>query len=202
MGSEITGLEGAYLTLVDSAAGTDVPALAANVPSSDSGTASEAPTVLHTITLTDANIAITENSWILLPLTDSGAALEVLGVQANVPISDSGAGGDTWSLTMSVIVLDLGAGSEYATMLWTIIFTETGLLVDIAYRLQGIIEIDDLGLPHVQRIHVSDPTLMSSKLVSGELPTRQFLGKTGRTVEIEGWTDSLATLDEKGARGR
>jgi len=57
--------------------------------------------------------------------------------------------------------------------------------------------IDTYELPHVQRVTISEPTLMVEKLVPGALPYRAYLGKMGRTIQIEGWTDSTQILDDE-----
>lgn len=68
--------------------------------------------------------------------------------------------------------------------------------VEAAYRVQNQISLGSFILPHVQQIHVTEPTELDSKPVSSDLPVRIFLGKRGRTVEIEGWTDSLVALNQ------
>jgi hypothetical protein len=56
--------------------------------------------------------------------------------------------------------------------------------------------IDSYELPHVQRVAISEPTIMVEKLVPDELPYRKYLGKMGRNAQIEGWTDSTQILDD------
>jgi hypothetical protein len=93
-----------------------------------------------------------------------------------------------------VNVTDSGIGTDTIVGIteWLTV-TDSGLRTDIGY-FQGEIQIDGVALPHVQRIRVAEATVMSSKPVPGALPTRTYLGRQGRTVDIEGWTDSLSTL--------
>lgn len=127
-------------------------------------------------------------------------AFEVWG---NLPVeyinvSESGAGVDAILEVLDgefINISDGGAGTDSILGVeeWLVI-TDTGLGTD-AILFQGSVLIDGADLPHVQRIHITEPTILSSKPVSGELPTRIWLGKQGRTVEFEGWTDSLTTLE-------
>jgi hypothetical protein len=56
--------------------------------------------------------------------------------------------------------------------------------------------VDDLALPHVLSIRISDPAAMSDKKVQGgSLPRRTMMGKPGRIVEVEGWSDSQTEID-------
>jgi hypothetical protein len=94
-----------------------------------------------------------------------------------INVSDSGIGTDT------IISID-----EWLTI------TDTGIGTDIAYLL-GEILIDGLRLDHALRIRVSEPTTISSKPISEGLPKRIYLGKQGRTLEIEGWAATVAELN-------
>lgn len=90
---------------------------------------------------------------------------------------------------------DSGAGTDAVLSIeeWLAI-TDTAEGTDIAYLL-GEVLIDGLRLDHALRISVSEPTNITSKPVSSGLPTRIYLGKQGRTVEIEGWVATIAELN-------
>jgi hypothetical protein len=72
--------------------------------------------------------------------------------------------------------------------------TDTGVGTESVYLL-GEVLIDGLRLDHALRIRVSEPTNVASKPVSSGLPTRIYLGKQGRTLEIEGWVATVAELN-------
>jgi hypothetical protein len=92
------------------------------------------------------------------------------------PVSDTGTGVD--------------AVLSYGPLLMDVIFS-----VDIAFTIQGTLAIDGLNLPHVQTLPISEPTVMTTKPIEGSLPYREFVGKHGRSVTVNGWTDDLAELE-------
>jgi len=75
-----------------------------------------------------------------------------------------------------------------------ITITDTGLGTDIAYLL-GEVLIDGLNLEHALTIHITEPTTISSKPIPDELPSRTYLGKQGRSLEITGWVPTVAELN-------
>jgi hypothetical protein len=100
----------------------------------------------------------------------------IVGIEY-INVTDSGVGTDT---VLSV--------QEWLTI------TDTGLGTDAAYLL-GEVLIDGLRLDHALRIRVGEPTNVASKPISSGLPTRIYLGKQGRTLEIEGWVPTVAELN-------
>jgi hypothetical protein len=93
-----------------------------------------------------------------------------------INVSDSGIGTDTIvGITEWLVVTDRGFGTDVVC-------------------LQGEILVDNLSLPHVQRIHITEPTIKSTKPVPIGLPKQTYLGKQGRGGDVEGWTDSLENL--------
>jgi hypothetical protein len=72
--------------------------------------------------------------------------------------------------------------------------TDTAAGMDRAYVL-GEVLIDGIRLDHCLRISVSEPTNIASKPVSEGLPKRIYVGKRGRTLEIEGWVATVAELN-------
>ena len=69
------------------------------------------------------------------------------------------------------------------------------LLVDIAYRVQNEVSLDALALPHVQNISIQEPSITQELPIMDGLPYRKQRGKHGRSITINGWTYSLATLE-------
>jgi hypothetical protein len=56
--------------------------------------------------------------------------------------------------------------------------------------------IDAFSLPHVLLVRVLDEAAVSDKkILEGELPKRMMVGKPGRVVEIEGWSNSQSDFD-------
>jgi hypothetical protein len=72
--------------------------------------------------------------------------------------------------------------------------TDTAVGTDIAYLL-GEVLVDGLRLDHCLRIKVTEPTNLATKPVSDALPRRIYLGKQGRTLELEGWVATVAELN-------
>lgn len=105
------------------------------------------------------------------PVTHAELVIEYINV------SDSGIGTDTI----------LGIEEWLATY-------DTGAGTDTVY-LQGELQIDGNPLPHIQRVHVSEPSNLSSKPLLEGLPSRRWVGKQGRTADFEGWTESLTILE-------
>ena len=75
-----------------------------------------------------------------------------------------------------------------------ITITDTGLGTDIAYLL-GEVVIDGQEIEHALTIHITEPTIISSKPIPDELPSRTYLGKQGRGLEITGWVSTVAELN-------
>ena len=94
-----------------------------------------------------------------------------------INVTDSGVGTDT-----------IVGISEWLTI------TDTGLGTESVYLL-GEVLIDGLRLDHALRIRVSEPTTISSKPIPDELPSRTYLGKQGRGLEISGWVSTIAELN-------
>jgi hypothetical protein len=123
--------------------------------------------------------------------------MEVPSMQASVPVSDSGHGAESASSTSSLKVTDSAAGTETVATPGTLTVTDEGKGAEFAWRIKPSTPmIDALALPHVLSISIPDPATMSDKKVQGgSLPRRTMIGKPGRTVEINGWSDDQAEID-------
>jgi hypothetical protein len=109
---------------------------------------------------------------------------------------------EKWSMYVTYIaaefisVTDSGAGTDTIISITDLLtIYETGVGTDIVY-MQGELQIDGVQPPHVQRIHIAEPSNLSSKPLLEGLPSRRWVGKQGRAADFEGWTDSLTTLEE------
>jgi hypothetical protein len=113
-----------------------------------------------------------------------------------IDLTDSGLGTEIITILDAefINVSESGAGTEILGVEEWLTLTDTGLGSELVYLL-GEILIDGIAVPHCQRIHISEPTIISSKPVSGLLPSRTYLGKQGRTLEIEGWVATVAELN-------
>jgi hypothetical protein len=80
-------------------------------------------------------------------------------------------------------------------MLTPLLLRDTALGIDITYLSQGKISIDGVALPHVLSIAVAELSIVQDLPVMDALPYRKQLGKRGRSLKIQGWTDSLSTLE-------
>ena len=74
--------------------------------------------------------------------------------------------------------------------------SDSAYLVEAWSRVLGEISIDDVVLPHVLSINISEPVNLDSRPVNTGLPIRDYEGKKGRTVMISGWTQSLTELNQ------
>jgi hypothetical protein len=133
-----------------------------------------------------------------LTLSDSGLGAESEGIAASVPITETTVGVDLPTIAYDLgIVTDSGLGAENVATPGTLTVIEEGKGAEFAWRIKPSSPmIDALVLPHVLSIRISDPATMSDKKVQGgSLPRRTMMGKPGRIVEVEGWSDSRAEID-------
>jgi hypothetical protein len=187
------------MTMPDAGTGADSPTVQASVPSTDSGVGADAPGIQNQLTETDAGIGgespgISAN----IPVTESGAGVEAPSVEASIPISDFAVGSELVSPTSDITVADSGIlSNENVTTPGTLTVADEGKGAEFAWRAKPCnAMIDDLTLPHVLSIRISDPATMSDKKVQGgSLPRRKMVGKPGRTVEINGWSKSQTEID-------
>lgn len=172
------------LTVTDaSGAAVDVWALEGQIPISDTGCGVEAtPSVDVSFTIADA-----------------GSDSEAIEVTAYAYPTDSGAGVETkyGGLTTYLLIYDVNTFAvETITTPGSIIILEEGLFAEFVWRQKPAAPmIDDLALPHVQSIIIPDVATMSDKKVQGSLPRRTMVGKQGRTVTIQGWTDQQSEIN-------
>jgi len=73
--------------------------------------------------------------------------------------------------------------------------SDSALGIDFAYLVQDEISVDMVALPHVISINVDEPSILQDLPVMGALPYRKQRGKKGRSIRLQGWTDSLSMLE-------
>jgi hypothetical protein len=132
--------------------------------------AAEAPNyvlVEETITFTDGAPSVE------VDLADSVTLTEAMSLE--LPLSDSVTLSD--ALSISPLVSD------------------DFLLIDTAQRVQDETSLDGVSLPHVQIIEIQEPSIIKDLPIMDALPYRKQLGKHGRSIRLEGWTDSLSVLE-------
>lgn len=186
----------ASMLVTESGAGAEVPSVAAAVPVSEWGAGNEATVIGGAADAHESAAGSDQVASIGILASDAGAGSESPALQATIPSAELGVGSETPTVATSVTVADDGVGTEYATMTWTILFEDMGFGVEFAWRIKGSILIDSVTLPHVMSIQITDEAQMSDKKIEGgALPKRKIVGKPGRVVEIQGWSDDQSELD-------
>jgi hypothetical protein len=128
--------------------------------------------------------------------SDSGVGAETIGVQANIPCADAGVGTETVLPEYPLTITDQGLGSESELAEYYLDVQDIGLGAEFDWHLKNYCRIDSFDLPHVLAIRITDEAAISDKKIQdGSLPRRKMVGKPGRVVEINGWTDSQADID-------
>ena len=190
----------ATMTVTDPGAGAESPAVQASVPSSDLGVGAETSVgIQNQLTETDAGVGSeVPSTSATLTVAESGAGAEAPGIAASIPISDSAVVSEVVTPSPQITIADSGALlSETVTTPGTLTVSDEGKGAEFAWRIKPSSPmIDALALPHVLSIRISDPATMSDKKVQGgSLPRRRMVGKPGRTVEVEGWSDDQSEID-------
>jgi hypothetical protein len=182
----------------DTGHGAEALAVSAAVAVAETGAGVESSLIQNSLTQADGGLgsdSLEISGIITIP--DSGAGVEAPSLVASIPISDSAVGSETVTPTSAFTVADSGLGLENVTTPGTLTVIDEGKGAEFAWRRKPSTPmIDDLALPHVLSIRISDPATMSDKKVQGgALPRRKMVGKPGRTVEVEGWSDSQTEID-------
>jgi len=188
----------AEITPADVGAGIEALALAVDVPVGETGLGAEAPSVQASLTETDSGAGSeTPGITASIPISEAGAGSEAEQVVGSIPIAESGAGSESEQLSVSLTIPDSGLGDENVTTPGTILIVEESKGAEFAWRMKPSSPmIDALALPHVLAIRVTDEASIADKKVQGgSLPRRKLVGKHGRVLEIEGWTDNQADVD-------
>jgi hypothetical protein len=137
---------------------------------------------------------LTPDGWLCLSAVDTlgrrkidgiledGTILFAYGITQSINVTDSGVGADVLaSLQENLSLADSAAGTESINIETLPTF--------------GRVLIDGLFLSHALKVRISEPTVMASKPVSQGLPTRIYLGKQGRIIDIDGWVDKISDLN-------
>ena len=183
----------------DTGHGAEALAVSAAVAVAETGAGVESSLIQNSLTQADGGLGSDglEISGIIT-IPDSGVGVEAPSLVASIPISDSAVGSETVTPTSAFTVADSGLGLENVTTPGTLTVIDEGKGAEFAWRRKPSTPmIDDLALPHVLSIRISDPATMSDKKVQGgALPRRKMVGKPGRIVEIEGWTKDQDDIDD------
>lgn len=208
-------LEGSQ-TLSDIGTGIEVPIIdsTATVTISDSGAGVESlVTVTASFTISDVGADV-DAITIELPIIDAGSGADVWGLATSFTATDSASGIETWGETASFTISDFASGTDVRSVTATfsifdvgsgidslnillppLTITDTGFGVDITYRVQGQLLIDDAPLPHIDSLDIAEPSIMLSKPRTTGVPERLWRGKRGREVAIKGRTDTVAEIE-------
>jgi hypothetical protein len=205
----------AVIPISDSGIGAEgTLSLAISFTITDAGSGAEVETTASSFTVTDLGANMDAASiTAAIPASDSLTGVEALSFTASIPATDSGAGVDVQITGASFTVADSGGlFSELVTVPGYPFITDSGVTVEVfskqfdifeealaaefAWRRKGPVLIDALELPHVLSIRVTDDAaIVDKKLQGGLLPRRKMIGKSGRVVEIVGWSDSQSEID-------
>jgi hypothetical protein len=134
-------------------------------------------------------------------ITDAGSGVDYWwAAQAFIDQSDSGVGVESsLSIQATFTVTDANDAviESIDAMLSPLTMYDSAIGAEFAWRLKGSCLLDDFTLPHVLTIHIVDEVVMADKKTHPPaLPKRKMIGKPGRMVEIQGWTDSQAEIDD------
>jgi hypothetical protein len=183
----------------DSGAGVETLAVNAGTGVSEVGASTEAIALQGQASITDSAAGVeSESLAVAIPVSETGAASDSPSVEAAISLSDALSGVDTPTIAYSLgTVSDNGLGTENITTPGTLAVTDEGKGAEFAWRTKPSSPmIDDLALPHVLSIIIPDVASISDKKVQGgSLPRRKMVGKEGRNVTIEGWTDEQSEID-------
>jgi hypothetical protein len=187
----------------DSGAGSETATLNENLTTiADNGTGSEAIVSIsdgEIINAADSGAGVDALGAIddAVRASENGAASETPSLGDDIQLSDQGAGSDAVAAADQIPVSESGAGTDSILLVtWEYyLLGDTGLGIDTAYLAQGEISLDAAAMPHVLTISVDEPSVLQDLPVMDTLPYRKQLGKSGRSLRIQGWTDSLSTLE-------
>lgn len=201
VGAEAAPTIQASVAPTDSGAGADTPAIEAALPISETGAGAEAVAMQAALAETDlgAGNETSVQMSAAIPVGEVGVGVDVPIMAASLTVTESPSGSDILSINYLLgIIADSGACiNENVTTPGTLTIAEEGKFAEFGWRTKPSSPmIDALALPHVLSIRISDPVTMSDKKVQGgSLPRRKMVGKPGRTVEVDGWSDSQAEID-------
>jgi hypothetical protein len=185
------------LTVSEAAAGSEAAQVDVDFTVTDTGTLStETLTIQGQIGIYDSGALVVEVAWIAFTVTDSCAGADVITLNVQLLLSDSLSGADVWTVNFGYpIITDSGVGVDNYWPTFLPFASEEALGAEIIWKQKGETLIDDLELPHVQRIQVTDEARVHSAKRQGILPDREMRGLYGRTVQVEGWTDSQNEIE-------
>jgi len=173
-------------------------------------------------TISDTALGDDEGSWFrTLTVSDSGTGIEtsvwVLWgnfAEINFELSNFWAHGGTHASTIGsysfsnfysvnfwcdgdyIFSTDIGYGTDVIRSPIVVVVLDYVFGVDIPYRVQGELSLDAVPLPHVQLVKILEKTVIKTSPISGDLPVRRQIGKMGREITVDGWADSLSSLEQ------
>lgn len=183
-------------SLIDSGSGADAISIEGQASVSDQGQGQDSVLAQGNVAPSDQGQGIDSiEAKGYADISETGSGQESMTIEGRGQISDTGQGTDQVSAAAQVELQDQGAGIDGIAAGPLVEIHDEGIGIDIAYRVQGEISIDGVDLPHVLNISVEEPSIVQDLPVMDALPYRKQLGKRGRSLKIQGWTDSLSTLE-------
>jgi len=110
-------------------------------------------------------------------VTDLGSAVDLLSLLGQTTVADVGSGGEVWGIPVCG---------------WVV--ADSGKVAEFIWRLKGHVFIGEYEPPNVLRISIRDQVALQDKAVMSSLPRRSLLGRRGRIVQVDGWTDQNADI--------
>jgi hypothetical protein len=186
-------------TISETGAGTEVPSLAVSVSISETGSGIES-TVTIQFQVSSAETGVGTETSISLAMTvtvaETGAGVDVASLVNSFTVTESGAASETASSIFYVTSQDQGVAVEALSFSFAVLAIEETLGAELVWRIKPAAPmIDDFAFPHVLAMRMVDVAQISDKKILQDLPKRKMVGKPGRAVEIEGWSDAQADFD-------
>jgi hypothetical protein len=182
----------------DAGSGSDsVPSLVISLSVQDSGYGADASSLTVSFTASDSGIG--SDYWMYpsatMPVSDAGTGADIMALICSFAVSDMGSGADVWTAGFFVAVTDYAIGAEVWRVDKAFWVYDTALGIEVTYLTEGQISLDGAPLPHILNISVDEPSVLQDLPVMDALPYRRQIGKKSRSFKIQGWTDSLTTLE-------
>lgn len=168
----------------------------------DSGLGTEEASYYRLVEFTDSGVGTETECWVLWGnFCEINFSFENFWAHGGTPASAIGSY-SFWNYCTEnfmtdgafIGVTDSGIGTETILSPIAVLVTDYVVGVDIAYRVENEISIDGTLLPCVEKVNVTEKTVIKSSPIDYALPIRQQVGRMGRELVIEGWAATLAEL--------
>jgi hypothetical protein len=148
-------------------------------------------------TLTQVYVEVVHDG--IVSQSDSGAFADMPLIQGRPTASDSGALSNEWAEKVLATAVDVTDAviltvQESVAVVGQIPAVETPYASEFFWRQKGRASMreatTEVELPHVTKITATDEPTIDMKKIQGAIPKMKLLGKIGRTITVEGWTEN------------